>query len=227
MSIQLSVLDRLMNGSKKGIQREQDQAGGTGLLRDAIRRELERATGTSPLKEAIRRELDSNDEQTSLRAGIRRELDRASGPVVLKAAIQRELDRASPASSRRDAINRVKESLLRDLEALLNTRQTASPPPRALVQVHRSIALYGLPDFSGERNPDRIASLIRSAIDRFEPRLNVKVQAIPGSDPNITSSMRFRISGSIRLRPTPEPVTYDTVVEIGTGQCRIEGGGNA
>ncbi len=87
--------------------------------------------------------------------------------------------------------------------------------------------LYGLPDFSAERDPEHIAKLIKIALDRFEPRLRVSVKPLPGSDPNITSSMRFRISGVIRLRPTPEPVTYDTVIEIGSGHCRIEGGGNA
>ena len=142
-----------------------------------------------------------------------------------KKGIEREQDRPAGPSSRKDAIRRVKENLLRDLEALLNTRQTASPPPRSLTQVQRSIALYGLPDFSGERSPERIATLIKNTIDRFEPRLRITVKPVPGPDPSVTSSMRFRISGTIRLRPTPEPVVYDTVLEIGTGQCRIEGGG--
>lgn len=144
-----------------------------------------------------------------------------------KKGLQRDIDRATGPASQKETIKRVKENLLRDLDALLNTRQTASPPPRDLEQVHRSLMLYGLPDFSTERNPERIASLIKSAIDRFEPRLRVVVRPVTGSDPTVTSNMRFRISGSIRLRPNPEPVTYDTVIEIGSGQCRIEGGGSA
>src|ERR1700687_4615516 len=64
----------------------------------------------------------------------------------------------------------------RDLEDLLNTRQSNAGIPEVFVEVHNSIIGYGLPDLialkalsSAQR--EEIGRVIEEIIGRFEPRL--------------------------------------------------------
>src|SRR5580692_5911477 len=67
-------------------------------------------------------------------------------------------------------------AVLRDLEDLLNTRQTYRDMPAHLTEVHDSIMAYGLPDilsFDSVSTQERaqIGQSIQQVIERFEPRL--------------------------------------------------------
>ena len=128
--------------------------------------------------------------------------------------------------SRSQSLRELKQSVRRDLEWLLNTRHTAEKVPEGLEEVNRSIANYGLPDFTGlsSRNSDDRKSLIRNietALRFFEPRfMNLKVELEEIN--SVQRGVRFRIQATLRVEPTPEPVVFDTVLQVGSGEFVVE-----
>ncbi len=127
--------------------------------------------------------------------------------------------------SRSKTLRDLKQSVMRDLEWLLNTRQVADGIPEDLKETCNSVANYGLPDFtvlSTESSDDQqfIKHEIEDAIRRFEQRLEavvVTVDAIPSPERII----RFRIDARLRTEPTPEPITFDTVLQLGSGEYHV------
>jgi type VI secretion system protein ImpF len=122
----------------------------------------------------------------------------------------------------------VKEAVRRDLEWLLNTRRTPIVVPSSLPETTRSVFNYGLPDltsFSYEGGDDR-ARLLRGVEDivaLFEPRLagaRVAMVETTGEGTH-QKELRFVIEGTLRVEPTPERVAFDTVIEMGSGECRV------
>jgi type VI secretion system protein ImpF len=112
---------------------------------------------------------------------------------------------------------RLKESVRRELELLLNTR--ASLPAGRLSLRDRSVIDYGVPDFGffSPRSFDdrtRMADLIRRAIVIYEPRLTdvrVFVDLAPGDE----LAVSVRIEAKLRTGTMPEPVSFDTVLQSG------------
>jgi type VI secretion system protein ImpF len=39
--------------------------------------------------------------------------------------------------------------------------------------------------------------------------------------------LKVRIEGMLLMDPSPEPVSFDTVIELKSGTCRLSGGANA
>jgi type VI secretion system protein ImpF len=130
-------------------------------------------------------------------------------------------------ASRAKSLRQLKQSVKRDLEWLLNTRQIAEGLPPDLKEVNHSLAAYGLPDFSSAsiQNPadqKRMLREIEDAIRIFEPRLeDVAVTLEPTRDTE--RAVRFRIEARLKVEPAPEPVTFDTVLQLGSGQYIVQG----
>ena len=128
--------------------------------------------------------------------------------------------------SRSQGLRELKQSVRRDLEWLLNTRHTAEKVPEGLEETNRSIAIYGLPDFTGlsSKNIDDRKSLIRNietALRIFEPRFtNLKVTLEELN--SIERGVRFRIQATLRVEPTPEPVVFDTILQMGSGEFEVK-----
>lgn len=124
------------------------------------------------------------------------------------------------------SLRELKQSVRRDLEWLLNTRHTADKVPDGLEEVNKSIAVYGLPDFTGlsSKNADDRKSLINNietALLIFEPRfMNLKV--ILEDLDSLERGVRFRIQAILRIEPTPEPVVFDTVLQMGSGEFKVK-----
>lgn len=118
-------------------------------------------------------------------------------------------------------------SVLRDLEQLLNTRQIRSDVPDDLQQIAHSILTYGLPEFSSvgvgsqvEREQLRLA--IEQTIRRFEPRLlDVRVILHPLQH-DYDSTLRLTIDALLWVDPTPQPISFDTVVHPSAGKCLVQ-----
>lgn len=122
-------------------------------------------------------------------------------------------------------IRAVKQSVIRDMENLLNTRRKIFPVPEEFREVNNSFFVYGLPDFSSlnPRSP-QVKQMLRRDIEqtiaRFEPRLkNIKVQ-LEMSD-KMEQKIRFRITGILHMEPLLEPVTFDTYFDINKGNYTI------
>jgi type VI secretion system protein ImpF len=136
-----------------------------------------------------------------------------------------ELSR-EPVSSRAKSLRQLKQAVKRDLEWLLNTRRYAEELSDELKEVNNSLAAYGLPDFTtvSVKNPGDqklMRRALESAIRVFEPRLEDPVVTLEPID-GIQRVMRFRIDARLKMEPAPEPVTFDTVLQLGTGHIVVQ-----
>jgi type VI secretion system protein ImpF len=121
------------------------------------------------------------------------------------------------------------DAVRRDVEELLNTRQSHQGLPEEFVETHRSILAYGLPDFTSmnihrSRGIEEMGAVIESIIGLFEPRLR-NIRAIPvataeGKDKTEEPRVRFNIEATLFVDPFPE-VGFSTVVELLSGQASI------
>src|ERR1700675_3442837 len=134
--------------------------------------------------------------------------------------------------SRAQSVRVMKNAVRRDLEWLLNSRSVAFEPDEALRELNRSLYVYGLPDFSSyaaasAADQAKLLREIMGAIKLFEPRL-ADVRIIPVEVPGSgLKEFKLRIEALLRMDPSPEPVSFDTVIELKSGVCRISGGANA
>lgn len=118
----------------------------------------------------------------------------------------------------------------RDLEDLLNTRQTHQGLPEAFVETERSILGYGLPDLTSldaitPQQREEIGRILEAVVARFEPRLrDVRATLVdPGDSKQPT--VRFRIDARLALEPAPE-VAFETVLELTTGHSAVKQAGS-
>jgi|ERR1700752_275085 len=129
--------------------------------------------------------------------------------------------------SRSKNLRALKDAVRRDLEWLLNTRQTPLGV-EALKETSRSVATYGLPDFTN-LNPHKlddqkeIRRQIEDVIELFEPRLESVVVVFQESYSS-ERLMHFRINAHLKIDPEPEPITFDTVVQVGSGNYVVREG---
>ncbi len=114
----------------------------------------------------------------------------------------------------------------RDLEELLNTRQTHVGLPDEYVQIQKSIVAYGLPDLLTleaitSKHREDIADKIQRIIELFEPRLkDVRVNYVPGEN-SAERSIKFKVDARLSVDPSPD-VAFDTVLELSSGQYAIK-----
>lgn len=131
-----------------------------------------------------------------------------------------------PAAPRSKNLRQLKETVRRDLEWLLNTRAVAGGLPVDSKELNNSLAAYGLPDFTNlaVNNVDdqkTMRSAIQEAIRVFEPRLQdvlVTLQPSHSSD----RLMHFRIDGRLNVEPAPEPISFDTALQLVSGQYVVK-----
>jgi type VI secretion system protein ImpF len=155
----------------------------------------------------------------------------ASGPVTLS-VLDRLIDNdpkhsAEAPLTRAQSLRALKGALKRDLEWLLNTRRTIDPAPDSARETVRSVYHYGFADISSKSvlsNQDQndLVREMESVITVFEPRLKrVKVRMEPLGENS--RDLHFVIDGLLNVDPAPEPVRFDTVLEIGKGQYEVRG----
>lgn len=130
-------------------------------------------------------------------------------------------------ATRSQSVRQLKDALRRDLEWLLNTRKVAFPPDEALKELNRSVYTFGLPDFTGYKmsspaDQTKLLRVIQNAVKLFEPRLaNIKVIPIESGE-SLSRTLRLRIDGLLLIDPAPEHVTFDTVLELTSGQYEVQ-----
>jgi type VI secretion system protein ImpF len=119
------------------------------------------------------------------------------------------------------------EAVRRDLEDLLNTRQTSVGIDQRYKDTIDSIVAYGLPDFvsvdaTATGTKERIGTMIETMIRRFEPRLrDVRARLVESRAGETDRSLKFEISGRLAVDPSPE-VGFETVLELMTGHASIK-----
>jgi type VI secretion system protein ImpF len=134
--------------------------------------------------------------------------------------------RTEPLASRSKALRQVKQSLKRDLEWLLNTRRVFEVPAELPVLAD-SLLGYGLPDFStfsiksaGDQHELTLA--LEAVLKRFEPRLEDVVVSVATASV-LERAFRFKIEARLRIDPVPEPISFDTTLQLGSGNFAVKG----
>lgn len=124
-------------------------------------------------------------------------------------------------------LRELKQVVRRDLEQLLNTRRPPrSWPPNIAKELDDSLISYGLPDFSGmnlspQAQREDFRRLIEKTIRRFEPRFkSVRVQLLKNASA-VDRAFRFRIEAVLRAEPHPEPVAFDSSLNITTSDFQV------
>lgn len=125
---------------------------------------------------------------------------------------------ADTEQTRHKKLKDLRNSVRRDLEALLNTRCRIVSPPEDLVETGNSLCNYGLPDLATVNMLDKdkkqeFTNSIEKLIKRFEPRFkSVRVSQLDTED-KIDRTVRFRIDAVLYADPAPEVVVFDSVLE--------------
>jgi type VI secretion system protein ImpF len=119
------------------------------------------------------------------------------------------------------------EAVRRDLEDLLNTRQTQGDLPACYEELTRSVFTFGVPDASSlsamtQERRGEMGRLIGGLIERFEPRLRDVQVRLTDSDP-LGREIRFHIEARLPVEPYPE-VGFETVLDVSTGHAVIAPG---
>jgi type VI secretion system protein ImpF len=125
---------------------------------------------------------------------------------------------AASSTVTRLTIEDLKDTVARDLEALLNTRTVI---PEDLLKLYpecsRSIVTYGLNDFAGlslSSSDDRahICQCLEKAIARHEPRLR-NVRASLEVQEGSINRLNFAIAALLVVNSAQEAVSFDAVLQ--------------
>jgi type VI secretion system protein ImpF len=129
--------------------------------------------------------------------------------------------------TRSESLRRLRQSVKRDLEWLLNTSRIADEFPEAYVELRNSLWVYGIPDIASvtlnsAQDEQRLLRGIEEAISNFEPRLaRVRVVCFD----RITkkrAAIEFHIEAVLLVDPAPERIAFDTVLEMAKGSYTVK-----
>jgi type VI secretion system protein ImpF len=126
----------------------------------------------------------------------------------------------------------LKQGICRDLEWLLNTRRVAEMPDESARELNKSVFVFGLPDFtsyslSSAKDQSKLLRALQAAVKTFEPRLaNVRITSADVVSAG-SRTLRFRIDGLLMMDPAPEHVSFDTALELTSGEYKVKRDGNA
>ena len=152
---------------------------------------------------------------------------RGTASRVLVPLLDRLIDDApdqarDPVISASESLVLLRQSVRRDLEALLNARRYWDVWDREkLNELAVSPLSFGIPDFTAGafNDPARRETLrldIEDAIRAFEPRfLSVRV-TLNDTKATLESTLRLRIDAVLHAEPMPEPIVFDTIVDPAT-----------
>ena len=146
--------------------------------------------------------------------------------LVTQSVLDRLMTTEDWPATRSQSLRYFKEALKRDLEWLLNTRQPPIPELVEYPQARASVINFGLPDItslglSSASDHGRLRKAIETCLRNFEPRLMDVRVTLEGSD-TADCRLRFHIEGNMRLDPAPEEVSFDTVLELSSGEYKVK-----
>jgi len=153
------------------------------------------------------------------RAGpVNRQATRVQQPLLDRLIDDAPDQQRDPAVSGADSATALRNSVRRDLEALLNARRRWRSWSAHMSHLATSPIGYGIPDFASgafgdARRREELRQEIEATIRRFEPRfLSVRVTLIDNAD-RLETTLRLRIEAVVHAEPAPESVTFDTLVD--------------
>ena len=115
----------------------------------------------------------------------------------------------------------------RDLEDLLNTRQSSHGVPAEFDEVQRSIVAYGMPDLTSRSTPITAAAARGDRPRAGDGWSSSSSRGCATCGPRWSRAatprlrtLRFRIDARLRVDPAPE-VAFDTVLELTSGLSAV------
>jgi type VI secretion system protein ImpF len=138
---------------------------------------------------------------------------------------------AEPPLTRAQSVRQLKAALRRDVEWLLNTRRRPDAAESALKELEQSLFNYGLADIStitwdSARERSRLSRIIEKTLATFEPRIK-RLRVVPVDSGGAKHVLRFQIEGLLDMDPAPEHISFDTVLQLASGDIQIRGDSGA
>ena len=149
-----------------------------------------------------------------------------SDTLITQSLIDRLTDLDQWPETRASSISMYRESLKRDVEWLLNTRQPVIPEIDAYPATAASVLNYGLPDFhnfdnSTGKEQNALTVALEKCIRNFEPRISQPHVFLARSD-QLSRSLRFHIEGQVTYENIDEEIKFDTVLELISGEYEVK-----
>lgn len=148
----------------------------------------------------------------------------------LPSVLDRLIDPSSAGTSWRPGYGaeQAADAVRRDLEELLNTRQSYTDLPPEYTELSKSVLCYGLPDLVSiaaltPQQREEIGRTLEAVVTTFEPRLRDVHATLLSDTDNLERTVRFRIDARLALDPSPE-VIFETVLDRNTGRYTVSQG---
>lgn len=146
--------------------------------------------------------------------------------LVTQPLIDRLSDVEQWPETRAASIAMYRDSLKRDLEWLLNTRQPVIAEIESFPATAASVLNYGLPDihsFDGSPGKERnqLTAALEKCIRTFEPRIIHPHVFLTRTDA-LSRSLRFHIEGQVTYENMNEEIKFDTVLELISGEYEVK-----
>jgi len=127
------------------------------------------------------------------------------------------------------SMRRLRESVLRDLSWLLNSRALDfNIDSSAYPLVNQTVLNYGIPDLTGTTassvNLVELERKLKEVICAFEPRLadgSLKVRAVMDKDCMNRNAIAFEIEGNLWARPIPITLYLKTELDLESGEANL------
>jgi len=146
--------------------------------------------------------------------------------LITQSLVDRLSDLEQWPETRAASVNMYRESLKRDVEWLLNTRQPVIPELEGYPATTASVLNFGLPDIHsfdssmGKKHQDLTAAL-EKCIRTFEPRISQPHVFLTRTD-TLSRSLRFHIEGQMVFENMDEEIKLDTVLELISGEYEVK-----
>ncbi|MCD6291905.1 MAG: type VI secretion system baseplate subunit TssE [Deltaproteobacteria bacterium] len=125
---------------------------------------------------------------------------------------------------------RLKQSVVRDLEWLLNSG-SLSPAENLsdFPEIRHSVLNYGVSGLVGSHvsgvEPEMVVKMLRQAVIDFEPRIlpaTLSIRIIESEDSNPMNNLAFEIEGQLWAHPLPEHLHVRTTMDLELGTFEIK-----
>ncbi len=146
--------------------------------------------------------------------------------LVTQSLLDRLIDADEWPTTRSNSIRMYRDSLKRDVEWLLNTRRPPIDNIHSYPKSSASVIHFGLADInsftgSAERDENALVLSIVQSLREYEPRIQSPRVFLVRSD-NANRHLRFHIEGRIQFDSVPEDISFDTVLELSSGEYEVK-----
>ena len=149
-----------------------------------------------------------------------------SDVLITQSLLDRLTDLDQWPETRSASITMYRESLKRDVEWLLNTRQPVIHELEGYPAAAASVLNFGLPDIhsfdgSAGKEQNALTVALEKCIRVFEPRISQPHVFLTRTD-ILSRSLRFHIEGQIVYENMNEEIKFDTTLELISGEYEVK-----